>query len=170
MKAFEEKFTAWVDGQLTGAELAEFETELAASHPEALAEKADAERLRALLRAHPAAPPLSNPDFFNLQLLQRIEADLPRERARAERPALFWPLSRLAWAGAFCLLVAFGLFKATIPTAADAGEKSPYFAQVIESWPGADTISATTVYNPRDNVTVLWLEGLDYLPGSQQLQ
>ena len=110
------------------------------------------------------------PDFFNLQLLQRIEADLPRERARAERPALFWPLSRLAWAGAFCLLVAFGLFKATIPTAADAGEKSPYFAQVIESWPGADTISATTVYNPRDNVTVLWLEGLDYLPGSQQLQ
>ena len=170
MKPFEEKFTAWVDGQLTGAELAAFERELAASHPDAAAEKADAERLRSLLRTHPTAPPLSNPDFFNLQLLQRIEADLPRKPARAERPAFLWPLSRLAWAGAFCLLVAFGLFNATIPTGAGAGEKSPYFAQVIESWPGADTISATTVYNSRDNVTVLWLEGLDYLPGSPQLQ
>ena len=170
MKPFEEKFTAWVDGQLTGTELAAFERELAASHPDAVAEKADAERLRSLLRTHPTAPPLGNPDFFNLQLLQRIEADLPRKPARAERPAFLWPLSRLAWAGAFCLLVAFGLFKATIPTGADAGEKSPYFAQVIESWPGADNISATTVYNPKDNVTVLWLEGLDYMPGSQQLQ
>ena len=38
MKTFEEKFTAWVDGRLTGAELAAFERELE-SHPEALAEK-----------------------------------------------------------------------------------------------------------------------------------
>ena len=42
MKTFEEKFTAWVDGQLTGPELAAFERELE-SHPEALAEKEAAE-------------------------------------------------------------------------------------------------------------------------------
>ena len=34
MKPFEEKFTAWVDGRLSGAELAGFERELEA-HPEA---------------------------------------------------------------------------------------------------------------------------------------
>ena len=32
------------------------------------------------------------------------------------------------------------------------------------------TISATTVYDPRDNVTVLWLDGLDYLPADYVLQ
>ena len=33
MKPFEEQFTGWVDGKLTGAELAEFEKQLA-EHPE----------------------------------------------------------------------------------------------------------------------------------------
>ena len=44
MKPFEEQFTAWVDDKLTGAELAEFEKQLA-EHPEALAEKEEVRRL-----------------------------------------------------------------------------------------------------------------------------
>ena len=57
MKPFEEQFTAWVDGKLTGAELAEFEKQLA-EHPEAAAEKvhgeldeAERERVRAISAA-----------------------------------------------------------------------------------------------------------------------
>ena len=46
-------------------------------------------------------------------------------------------------------------------------EPSKYFAQVVEAWPSDPSISATTVYNPQDNVTVLWLEGLDYMPSDQ---
>jgi len=72
MKPFEEKFAAWVDGRLTGAELAAFERELEA-HPDALAEKeAEFEELGNLLRAHVAAPALRNADFFNDQIMRQI--------------------------------------------------------------------------------------------------
>ena len=49
MKTFEEKWTAWVDDQLTGEELAEFEA-LLPDKAAAEAEKRDARKLRALLK------------------------------------------------------------------------------------------------------------------------
>ena len=162
MKPFEEQFTAWVDNKLEGAELAEFEKELAA-RPEAAAEKAEAQRLGKFLRAKSTAPRLSNPDFFNHQLMQQIAAETPRANERKQ--GAFWSLSRLAWAGAFSLALAFALYKTTIPTGAPHGSDSKYFAQVVEAWP-SDGISATTVYNPDDNVTIVWLDGLDYIPAS----
>jgi anti-sigma factor RsiW len=172
MKTFEERFTAWVDGQLAGDELAAFERELA-THPDALADRAAAQKLATLLRTHPAAPPLTNPDFFNLQLMQRIEAERPKSPARGdgERARWFWTLPRLAWAGAACLLVAFALFRALIPVGQPPPRASaPYFAQVIETWPADDTISAHTVYTPEDNVTVLWIEGLGQVPATYAIQ
>ena len=171
MKAFEEQFTAWVDGQLAGEELAAFERELA-SRPDALAERAAAEKLRALLRRQPTAPSLSNPEFFSLQLLQRIEAGqpkAPRGPGRASSP-WFWSLPRLAMAGAACLLVALVLFRATIPSSKPAHSGAPYFAQVIESWPADESLSATTLYTPEDNVTVLWIDGLDSVPAEYAIQ
>ncbi len=172
MKAFEEQFTAWVDGQLTGEELAAFERELAA-HPEARTDQAAAKKLGELLRRHPSAPPLANPDFFNLQLLQRLEAEQPKVPSGdgRERAPWFWPLSRLAWAGAACLLISFALFRAWIPVGSSPGQSgAPYFAQVIESWPAEDSISATTVYTPEDNVTVLWIDGLEHVPANYAIQ
>jgi anti-sigma factor RsiW len=168
MKAFEEQFTAWVDGTLTGDALAAFEHELAA-RPDALADRAAAEKLRELLRSHPAAPRLSNPEFFNLQLLQRIEAETARPERRTRTP-WFWSLPRLAMAGAACLLVAFVLFRAMIPIGSPTHQGAPYFAQVIESWPADESISATTVYTPEDNVTVLWIDGLDRVPADYAIQ
>src|SRR5258708_7150702 len=100
MKPFEEQFTARVDGKLTGAELAEFE-------------KDPALKLGKLLREHPTVPPLSNPDFFNHQLMQRIAAEMPRPVER--KRAFISSIPGLAWAGAFCLLVSLALFKTTIP-------------------------------------------------------
>jgi len=166
MKPFEEQFTAWVDGKLTGAELAEFEKQLA-EHPEAATEKEDALKLGQLLRAHPTAPSLSNPDFFNHQLMQRIAAETPKPVEK--KRAFFWSLPRLAWAGAFCLVVTVVLFQTTIPGGAKHIDKSNYFAQVVESWPGNPNVSASTVYSQDDNVTVLWLDGLDYIPASYAL-
>jgi len=168
MKPFEERFTAWVDGQLTGPDLAAFEKELA-SHPEAAAERAEARKLGDLLRERPA-PPLANADFFNHQLLQRIAAETPRTAEPAKVRGWFWSLPRLALAGAACLLVAGGLFKTLIPAAVSPGEKSKYYAQVVETWPGDETIFATTVYNPADNVTVVWLDGLPYIPATYALK
>src|SRR5438309_558662 len=49
MKTFEEKWTAWLDGQLTGRELSEFEASLP-DKAAAVTEKADARKLGALLK------------------------------------------------------------------------------------------------------------------------
>ena len=168
MKTFEERFTAWVDGQLTGTELVEFEKELAA-HPEAAAERAEARKLGDLLRAQPT-PKMGNEDFFNHQLMQRIAAETPASAAPVKVRGWFWALPRLALAGAACLAIAGGLFKTLTPAGLPPGAKSDYYAEVIELRPGDPSISASTLSNPEDNVTVVWLDGLDYIPASYALK
>ena len=170
MKPFEEQFAAWTDGSLTGDELAAFEKELA-QHPEAAADKAAAQRLGRLLRENPTVPRLANTDFFNLQIQERIAARQPRKRAGEKATSWFWSLPRLLAAGAACLLIAAVMFKTLIPhdQPADLADGSPYFAQVVESWTSEPGVSANTVYNAKDNVTVLWLDGLDYIPASYEL-
>jgi len=167
MKPFEEQFTAWVDGKLTGAELEEFEKQLA-EHPEAMEEKEAAQKLGRLLRQHPTVSRIPNPDFFNHQLMQRIAADMPAKPVEKKRSFVF-SIPGLAWAGAFCLLVAFVLFQTTIPGGERHIDKSTYFAQVVENWPANPNVSASTVYDPTDNVTVVWLDGLDYIPATYAL-
>ena len=171
MKPFEEQFTAWVDGKLSGPELVAFEEELA-RHPEALSGRADAQRLGTFLRGNPTAPKLTNADFFNLQIQQRIAAERPREQVGKRTGGWSWSWPRLVLAGAACLLLSGAMFKLMIPTAStlDAADSSPYFAQVVESWTSEPGVSANTVYNPKDNVTVLWLDGLDYIPASYELK
>ena len=166
MKPFEERHAAWIDGTLTGAELADFEKQLA-QHPDAAGDREAARRFGKMLREHPTAPALTNPDFFNLQIEQRIAAEHPREKARG----WFWSLPRLLTAGAACLLVAGVMFRMLIPVGGRALDSdSDYFAQVVEAWTTEPGISANTVYNAKDNVTVLWLDGLEYLPASYELK
>jgi hypothetical protein len=70
-----------------------------------------------------------------------------------------------------CLLIAGALFKTMIPTNVPGPlDKSPYFATVVDSRTFDPGISANTVYDPRDNITVLWIDGLDYLPADYALQ
>jgi anti-sigma factor RsiW len=166
MKPFEEQFTAWVDGKLTDAEAAEFEQQLG-EHPEAAAEKAGALKLGELLRQHSTAPSLSNPDFFNHQLQQRIAAETPRPAEK--KRTFFWSIPRLAWAGAACTGVALLLYVLIVPHGA-VRKRSEYFAQVVESWPKGPDISASTVYSPEDDVTVVWIDGLDYIPATNTLK
>jgi len=85
MKTFEEKWTAWLDGQLSGKELIEFE----ASLPElavAEAEKRDALKLGAFLKEQLAAQALSNEEFFNHQIRDRIARETEdRSRGRGAK-------------------------------------------------------------------------------------
>lgn len=121
MKTFEERYTEWVDGQLQGAALVAFEEELArrAQAGEAQAEKAGAAQLRALLREHLQAPALSNTEFFNHQLRERIERDgSGRRRAAVERPeakAPWWSFARLGLSGAAAVFVGGALYYGLIP-------------------------------------------------------
>jgi anti-sigma factor RsiW len=157
MIPFEEKFTAWVDGKLDVKELEAFEKELS-EHPEARNDKDDMLRIGALLRRHSTVPRLTNPDFFNHQLMQRIAAETPREPELVERPVFFWPLRRLVLAGAMSLGLAFGLYVALIPKTPDGDSR------FVKAWSEDPRITATTVSD--QNVTVVWLDGLDYVPGS----
>ncbi|EDY21650.1 putative transmembrane anti-sigma factor [Chthoniobacter flavus Ellin428] len=168
MKPFEEQFTAWVDGKLTDAELAEFEKQLA-EHPDAAADRDDALKLGRLLRAHPPVLEMPNPDFFNHQLLQRIEAETPKPRVVEKKQWSFWSIPGLAWAGASCLIVAGALFATMIPGGPKHLETSTYFAQVVENWSTDPNVTASTVYDPKDQMTVVWLDGLDYIPATYAL-
>src|SRR5678815_5102223 len=87
MKAFEEKWTAWLDDQLSGRELSEFEASLP-DKAAAQAEKAEAKKLGELLKRELSAHPLKNEEFFSHQLRERIvheNGEQGRERARRVR-------------------------------------------------------------------------------------
>ena len=167
MKTFEEKFTAWVDGRLTGRELADFEIELK-SHPESLAEKEAARELGNLLRSHIAAPPLRNPDFFNHQLLQQIcssEAPIPSRRRS------FWSLPRMAFSGACLLILATVLYFAAVPkTRREVRHNAQYVSNILNARSDDPAITATSFHSKTDNVNVLWLDGLDYMPPDHKLK
>ncbi len=171
MKTFEENYTAWIDGKLSGAELAAFERELE-GHPDAQADRESALKLGEFLRRNSGGAPLAHPDFFNHQILQRIEAEKNSAPARGWE----WSWPRFAWAGLAALLVAVFLFKVWIPTEsqplgfAESGSVAPGFAEIVRVRAGDPSISVTPMYDLRDNVTVLWLEGLDYLPASYKLR
>src|SRR5207245_4051394 len=112
MKTFEEKWTAWIDDQLTGRELEEFLASLP-DRTAAEAEKQSAKQVRSLLREQAMA--LSNADFFSHQLRERLD----RENApiRSEPDAIqtgWWTIRRLLWGGltslavfAICTVVVF---------------------------------------------------------------
>ena len=85
----EAKLALWLDDELAGAELAEFET-WALGQPEQLAAREETRRWRAMIGAAlPASeePPFS--DFFNSRVAQAIREQTPRAPVAAKRPA-FW--------------------------------------------------------------------------------
>jgi hypothetical protein len=162
---FETNFTAWLDGKLNPAETAAFEQEMRARGFDPGAERTAQASVRTLLREHSSAPALSNAEFFQHQFLHQLERDEAQPVATATAGEGWWRFPRLIWASAFCLLIAAVLFKALIPIGGSPAERSPYFATVVDARTYEASISVDTVYSPQDNVTVLWLDGLDYLAG-----
>ena len=170
MKTFEENFTAWVDGKLSPEEKLKFEATL--GH-DAAADKADLVKLGVLLRSHAAPPPLTNGDFFNHQLLQRIASETQTQApAPARAPRASWFVPRFLWAGASSLGAALLLFHFLIPVGPheNAPEQTRYVAQFYNARSADPAISATAFHSKKDNVTVLWLDGLDYMPETADLK
>ncbi len=123
MKTFEERYTAWIDGQLDGPAQASFEQELArrSAAGEARADRTEAKRLHRLLTTHLQAPALTNADFFSHQLRGRIEADRAATRRREEarravsEPWYGWSLARCAGVGASAVFVSAALYYGLVP-------------------------------------------------------
>jgi len=165
MKTFEEKWTAWLDEQLSGKELAEFEASLPDLEA-AEAEKGDALRLGAFLKEQLAAQPLSNEEFFSHQLHERIAHE--REgRSRDRGTSTWWTIPRLVWSGATALAL-FVITTVVLMSQHQPGEQSEYLTQILNSRVDPAANPNATIYifeSKNDNkVTVLWTEGLQSLP------
>jgi len=164
MKTFEEKWTAWLDEQLSGKELANFE----ASLPDlavAEAEKRDALKLGAFLKEQLASQPMSNAEFFSHQLQERIERE-SEDRTRGTR-STWWTIPRLVWSGATALAL-FGITTVVLMSQHGTGEQSEYLTQILNSRvdPAANPNATISIFETKNDnkVTVLWTEGLQSLP------
>ncbi len=159
MKPFEERYTAWMDGELPTEDTAAFERELT-QRGESTATRLSFARFATDFRTHHTAPLLDSPDFFNHGILERIAAPEPR----AHR---VWSLPKLAWFGGLSMATALVLFIAIIPKKSETHSQSAYIAQVISARSADPNISATAFQTDpaqNDDMTVVWLDGLDYLP------
>ena len=166
MKTYEEKWTAWLDGQLSGRELIEFESslpDLAAAE----AEKRDAHKLGAFLKKEIGAQTLTNQEFFNHQLRERIAHESETSSRGHGVGSSWWTVPRLVWSGATALalfvICAVGLMRQHQP-----GEPSDYLTQILASKvdPTANPNATVSIFESKNDnkVTVLWTEGLQSLP------
>jgi anti-sigma factor RsiW len=168
MKTFEEKWTAWLDDQLSGRELSEFEASLP-DKAGAEAEKAEAKKLGELLKRQLSAYSLANEEFFSHQLREKITHE-NREpaRASAHRTATsrWWTIPRLLWAGAASLAV-FLIFTVAVMHEKNPAEESQYLTQILNARvdPVVSPNATVSIFEVKqDRVTVLWTEGLESLP------
>jgi anti-sigma factor RsiW len=166
MKTFEEKWTAWIDGELTGAELVEFEASLP-DKTAAEAEKREAQKLGTFLKEHLECRAMGNEEFFHHQLRERITADAGgtrRESAGSGR--VWWPIGRLVWVGATALAI-FSLCAVFVMREKPATEQSQYLSEILTARvdPAVSPNATISMFeSKKDKVTVLWVDGLRSLP------
>ena len=165
MKTFEEKWTAWIDDQLTGRELDDFLASLP-NRAAAEAEKRQAKQLGLLLREQ--AVSLSNADFFNHQLRERLGRDDEPERDYEHEHASggWWTIRRLLWGAAvsFAVFLACAVFVFQNKT---PQSQSQYLTEILSYRVDPNVspnASITTFEKKDDHVTVLWADGLQSFP------
>jgi hypothetical protein len=169
MKTFEEKWTAWIDDQLTGRELEEFLASLP-DRASAEAEKQNAKQVGSLLREQAMA--LSNADFFSHQLRERLDRENVPVRSEVDTaPTGWWTIRRLLWGGITSLAV-FAICTVLVFRERTPSSQSQYLTQILGAQvdptvsPNA-TISMFEMPSSTkkdDHVTVLWVDGLQSLP------
>lgn len=167
MKTFEEKFTAWVDGKLTGQELVEFEASLP-DRAAAEAEKNALLKLGAFLKEQLAPQPFANEEFFSNQIREHIARHQSAQDRQSTR-STWWTIPRLAWCGAAAMAL-FVLFSVMFVRDNSPEAQSPYLTQILNARvdpnenPNANITMFESQKDGDERVTVLWTEGLKTLP------
>ncbi len=167
MKTFEEKWTAWIDDQLAGRELSEFEASLP-DKTAALAEKNSARQLGTFLREQ-VAMPLSNAEFFSHQLRERLEREerLPAARTDDAIRTGWWTVRRLLFGGMTSLAIFLVCAVFVMKNERAAEDQSQYLSQILNARvdPAISPNATITMFEKKeDRVTVLWVDGLQSLP------
>ncbi len=165
MKTFEEKWTAWLDGQLSGRELSEFQESLP-NKAAAEAEKADARKLGSLLKRELGAQALTNEEFFSHQIRERIMRESAVSPKGETRGSTWWTIPRLLWTGTASLAV-FLIFTVIVVRDRNPAEESQYLTQIVNARvdPVVSPNASVSMFEAKqDRVTILWTEGLQSLP------
>jgi hypothetical protein len=166
MKTFEEKWTAWLDGELSAKELAEFEASLP-DKAAAESEKRDAKKLGALLKRELGAHALTNEEFFSHQIRERIARESAQpSRERDAAVSTWWTIRRLFWTGTASLAV-FLIFAVFVMREKNPAEQSQYLSEILNARvnPVVSPNATISMFEAKeDRVTVLWTEGLQSLP------
>ena len=168
MKTFEEKWTAWLDDQLSGRELSEFEASLP-DRAAAQAEKAEAKKIGQLLKRELSAHALKNEEFFSHQLREKImqeSGEEHREHARRSSASSWWTIPRLLWGGTASLAV-FLVCTVLVMHQERPAEESQYLTQILNARvdPVVSPNATVSIFEVKqDHATVLWTEGLQSLP------
>jgi anti-sigma factor RsiW len=166
MKTFEEKWTAWIDGELSGRDLIKFEASLP-DKAAAEAERLDAQKLGTFLKEHLPCQAMGNEEFFHHQLRERIasESAVPASPS-AGGGRVWWPIGRMAWVGATALAIFTGVALFVVREN-PATDQSQYLSQILNARvdPVVSPNATITMFESKeDRVTVLWVEGLQTLP------
>ena len=166
MKTFEENWTAWIDGELAGDELTQFEASLP-DKAAAEAEKRDAHKLGTFLKEHLPCHAMGNEEFFHHQLRERIasESAVPTSSS-AGGGRVWWPIGRLVWVGATALAI-FSVCTFFVMREKPATEQSQYLSEILTARvdPAVSPNATITMFESKeDKVTILWVEGLQSLP------
>jgi anti-sigma factor RsiW len=160
MKPFEEKFTAWLDGELSAEEARSFQND----YPSFQEEKAQFLKLKLLLRKGLESRVLEHPDFFNAQIM----AQIGRESFRRRSLRRGWlGLPRIAWGGICVSGLGLAMFVALIPHGDLSDPRSGYVADVLKTKTRDPNVKAT-VDNQKD-MTIIKIEGLQKLPADKDL-
>lgn len=165
MRNFEEKWTAWLDDQLSGHERSEFERALP-DKAAAEAEKVRAKKLGALLKQELSAHSLSNEEFFSHQLHEAIMRETQQPFRAGGGPRRWWTIPRLLWAGAASLGI-FAIFTVAVMHEKTPAEESQYLTQILKARvdPVVSPNATVSIFEVKqERVTVLWTEGLQSLP------
>lgn len=156
----EENWTTYLDGKLSAQDAAAFERE----HPEATADREMHTRILRAVRLHSPAPELRNPEFFNERILREIS---PAPAAASKPARSLWPLWRLAFASACCLLITGAIYLLFV-RGNEGGAARDYLVQVVSVKAGDEQLDATVL--DAYGLAVVWIDGLDQLPDDYVLQ
>jgi anti-sigma factor RsiW len=159
----EERYNRWIDGTLPDSERAALRADLAAA---GIAETERDTVLRAGELLRRTAAPLEHADAFREQILDRIRSEVASDDRRASRSSRPTPRFGLAWSGLTLVALAIIGFAFLIPKPWDQSTQS----EVYSVWSEADAVSAVAVHTPDHSASVVWLDGLEYIPSEHAIR
>jgi anti-sigma factor RsiW len=168
MKNFEERYTAWLDGQLDEGERREFEAGLP-DREAAMKDAGEWRKLRGDLREVVSPATVPHADFLNSQILEAIRRQEPAAPPPSPAAGGWFPVRRLAWTGAFLAVVAAVLSWWWAPRNGGMPSEGQFISQVVEARSSDPKLGAYAFAAPGGKAAVLWIDA-GYIPANEQLK